>query len=157
MTAARRGSSTDKFTQADVTIGCMAGFMKLRVPDVFPANKYPKLHSLALHCETKEDFVKAAPLAGGKLMPPLGSNVDAKTIVDFWMLAGPERQFAKDAAFDGALAVRFSGALRQARLGSFDHWGETPEGALALVILLDQVSRNIHRAVRSHLRLMPKR
>ncbi|HEX7110347.1 MAG TPA: DUF924 family protein [Aestuariivirga sp.] len=71
--------------------------------------------------------------------------MDAKTIVDFWMLAGPERQFAKDAAFDGALAVRFSGALRQARLGSFDHWGETPEGALALVILLDQVSRNIHR------------
>ena len=71
--------------------------------------------------------------------------MDAKTIVDFWMLAGPERQFAKDAAFDGALAVRFSGALRQARLGSFDHWGETPDGALALVILLDQVSRNIHR------------
>ena len=36
-------------------------------------------------------------------------------------------------------------ALRQARLGAFDHWGETPEGALGLVILLDQVSRNIHR------------
>jgi uncharacterized protein (DUF924 family) len=71
--------------------------------------------------------------------------VDANTIVDFWMLAGPERQFAKDAAFDGALAVRFSAALRRARLGTFDHWGETPEGALGLVILLDQVSRNIHR------------
>ena len=71
--------------------------------------------------------------------------MDAKTIVDFWMLAGAERQFAKDAAFDGALAVRFGDALRQARLGAFDHWGDTPEGALGLVILLDQVSRNIHR------------
>jgi uncharacterized protein (DUF924 family) len=71
--------------------------------------------------------------------------VDAKTILDFWMLAGPERQFAKDAAFDGVLAVRFGGALQKARLGAFDHWGETPEGALGLVILLDQVSRNIHR------------
>jgi uncharacterized protein (DUF924 family) len=71
--------------------------------------------------------------------------VNAKAIVDFWMLAGPERQFAKDAAFDGALAVRFGKALQRARLGTFDHWSETPEGALALVILLDQVSRNIHR------------
>lgn len=51
----------EKMTQADVTIGCMAGFMKLRVPDVFPPDKFPKLHALALHCETKEDFVKARP------------------------------------------------------------------------------------------------
>ncbi len=41
--------------------------------------------------------------------------------------------------------MRFGDALRQARLGAFDHWGETPEGALGLVILLDQVSRNINR------------
>ena len=65
--------------------------------------------------------------------------------MDFWTLAGPERWFTKDAAFDGALAVRFGGALKQARLGIFDHWGETPEGALGLVILLDQVSCNTHR------------
>ena len=73
------------------------------------------------------------------------NSVDAKTVVDFWMLAGPERWFTRDAAFDGALAVRFCGALKQARLGTFDHWGETPEGALGLVLLLDQVSRNTHR------------
>jgi uncharacterized protein (DUF924 family) len=65
--------------------------------------------------------------------------------VDFWTLAGEERWFIKDAAFDGALAVRFGEALKQARLGVLDHWGETPEGALGLVILLDQVSRNTHR------------
>lgn len=61
------------------------------------------------------------------------------------MMAGPERWFTKDAAFDGALAVRFGKALQQARNGAFDHWSDTPEGALGLVILLDQVSRNIHR------------
>ena len=71
--------------------------------------------------------------------------MDAKTVVDFWTRAGPPRWFTKDAAFDGALAVRFGEALKQARLGAFDHWGETPEGALGLVILLDQVSRNTHR------------
>ena len=60
-------------------------------------------------------------------------------------MSGPERWFTKDAAFDGELAVRFGGALKQARLGAFDHWSETPEGALGLVILLDQVSRNTNR------------
>ena len=74
-----------------------------------------------------------------------GSNVNSKTVVDFWLTAGPERWFTKNAAFDGALAVQFRGALQRASLGVFDHWGETPEGALGLVILLDQVSRNIHR------------
>jgi len=68
-----------------------------------------------------------------------------ENIVGFWIEAGPLRWFNRDAAFDGALAVRFGAALREARLGAFDHWGETPEGALGLVILLDQVSRNIHR------------
>jgi uncharacterized protein (DUF924 family) len=71
--------------------------------------------------------------------------VDAKTVVDFWMLAGDVRWFEKDTAFDGALAVRFGDALKEARLGAFDHWSETPEGALGLVILLDQVSRNTNR------------
>ena len=51
----------DRMTQADITVGCLVGYMKIRVPDVFPADKYPKLHHLALHCETKEDFVKARP------------------------------------------------------------------------------------------------
>jgi uncharacterized protein (DUF924 family) len=73
------------------------------------------------------------------------NSVDAKAIVDFWTLAGPERWFNRDAAFDGALSVKFGDALRQARHGAFDHWDETPEGALGLVILLDQVSRNINR------------
>ncbi len=68
-----------------------------------------------------------------------------RDIVDFWMAAGPARWFTKDAAFDGALAVRFGAALKQARLGAFDHWGESPMGALGLVLLLDQASRNIHR------------
>lgn len=51
----------DRMTQADITTGCMIGHMKLRVPELFPSDKYAKLHALALHCETKEDFVKARP------------------------------------------------------------------------------------------------
>lgn len=66
-------------------------------------------------------------------------------VTRFWEDAGPSRWFFKDAAFDGALKVRFGTVLAAARTGAFDHWGNTPEGALGLVILLDQVSRNIHR------------
>jgi uncharacterized protein (DUF924 family) len=66
-------------------------------------------------------------------------------VIDFWHIAGEARWFAKDAAFDGALSLRFKEALQDARDGAFDGWSETPQGALALVILLDQFSRNIHR------------
>jgi uncharacterized protein (DUF924 family) len=68
-----------------------------------------------------------------------------ETVVSFWVAAGEERWFTKDAGFDAALALRFGEALKQARLGAFDSWAESPQGALGLVILLDQVSRNIHR------------
>ncbi len=51
----------NSMTQADVTIGCVLGYMKMRVPDAFPANKYPKLHQLALHCETRDEFVNSRP------------------------------------------------------------------------------------------------
>lgn len=66
-------------------------------------------------------------------------------IVDFWMAAGAGRWFTRDAAFDGALSVRFRDLVAQGRAGALDHWAQTPEGALGLVILLDQFSRNIHR------------
>ena len=50
-------------TQADITIGCMLSHLKLRLPEAFPPGKYPKLHSLSLHCETRDEFVKARPSA----------------------------------------------------------------------------------------------
>lgn len=66
-------------------------------------------------------------------------------VTSFWFAAGEHAWFTRNPAFDGALRVRFGAALQEARAGAFDHWAETAEGALALVILLDQVSRNINR------------
>jgi len=51
----------NRMTQADVTIACMLMHMKLRVPECFPASKYPKLHGMALHCEMLEAFANARP------------------------------------------------------------------------------------------------
>jgi uncharacterized protein (DUF924 family) len=53
--------------------------------------------------------------------------------------------FKRDAAFDAAIRERFSALVDRAHAGELDDWLDTPEGALALVILLDQFPRNIHR------------
>lgn len=66
-------------------------------------------------------------------------------VLAFWRDAGPTRWFAADAAFDGAIAVRFREPVAQARNGGFAEWEASPAGMLALIILLDQFSRNIHR------------
>lgn len=53
--------------------------------------------------------------------------------------------FAKDEAFDAGFRRRFEEAHFAAARREFDGWAETPEGALALLILLDQFPRNVFR------------
>jgi uncharacterized protein (DUF924 family) len=53
--------------------------------------------------------------------------------------------FKSDAAFDLALGERFGALHESATAGALDHWAGSAEGALALVLLLDQVPRNLHR------------
>jgi uncharacterized protein (DUF924 family) len=71
--------------------------------------------------------------------------VTPREIVDFWMAAGFDRWFGRDAAFDGVISVRYGKVLREARAGHLDHWAEEPVGAVGLVIVLDQFSRNLCR------------
>lgn len=66
-------------------------------------------------------------------------------IIGFWTNAGPERWFKKSSAFDEAIRLKFEPVHHRAARGEYDAWGETPEGALALTILLDQFPRNLYR------------
>jgi len=66
-------------------------------------------------------------------------------IVAFWREAGHAKWFGKDDAFDETLRERFEGLHFAASRGELSDWAETAEGALALLILLDQVPRNIFR------------
>ncbi|HLO77144.1 MAG TPA: DUF924 family protein [Magnetospirillum sp.] len=69
-----------------------------------------------------------------------------EAVLDFWFAPGMEtRWFAADAELDRELVERFGQDLAQAASGSLDHWVETAPGALALVILLDQMPRNVFR------------
>lgn len=46
---------------------------------------------------------------------------------------------------DGRIRERFGADLERAAAGAYDHWRAAPSGRLALLILLDQMSRNVHR------------
>ena len=67
-------------------------------------------------------------------------------IVQFWFEdIEHSRWFVEDAEFDRQLEQRFGETLVEAREGRLDHWHDTATGSLALIIVLDQFSRNIHR------------
>ena len=51
----------------------------------------------------------------------------------------------KDPAFDQDIHEQFSADIEKAMAGEYDNWCESAQGRLALIILLDQFSRNIYR------------
>jgi uncharacterized protein (DUF924 family) len=78
---------------------------------------------------------------------------EPRTILDFWF-ANPgsaERDrprdiwFKADAVFDATLRARFLGDHERAVSGAYHAWLDQPGGALALVLLLDQLPRNLFR------------
>ena len=76
-----------------------------------------------------------------------------RDILDFWFLppGDPEHGKAREIwwrsnpDFDEEIRRRFGGLIRRAVAGELKHWAETAEGALALIILCDQFTRNIYR------------
>ncbi|MGO2202101.1 DUF924 family protein [Pseudomonas helleri] len=66
-------------------------------------------------------------------------------VVEFWKQAGPTHWFAKDEAFDKRLRETFYTAHFQAARRELEHWAAEAEGALALLLLLDQYPRNAFR------------
>ncbi|MEM6475660.1 MAG: DUF924 family protein [Pseudomonadota bacterium] len=67
-------------------------------------------------------------------------------VLQYWFLElQPADWFSSSSEIDAEIASRFAKTLDEAAAGTLDHWAETPQGLLALVIVLDQFSRNIHR------------
>lgn len=82
-------------------------------------------------------------------------SIEPEDVLSFWL--GPDRAdhdevakrsptwFAVDEAFDATLRDRFAAAVDEASQGELSSWEETPEGRLALILLLDQMRRNLFR------------
>lgn len=66
-------------------------------------------------------------------------------IIDFWRDAGYEKWFNGGAAFDAACRGRFLDAHFAAARREHEDWMDSADGVLALLILLDQIPRNIFR------------
>lgn len=65
-------------------------------------------------------------------------------VLSFWM-SEPARWWKKDAAFDEQIRGRFLALHDAINRGEHESWLDTPRGALAYVIALDQFSRNMFR------------
>lgn len=78
-----------------------------------------------------------------------------EAILSFWFkeqaLSAPqidrrmEIWFSEDPIFDHEIEKEFADEVVKACNGELDHWASKPDGRLALIILIDQFRRNIHR------------
>ena len=73
------------------------------------------------------------------------SEPGPQDVINFWIEAGPKKWWKKDDGFDAEILNRFGDTHKRAAAGELDHWADTPDGALALILVLDQFSRNLFR------------
>ena len=69
----------------------------------------------------------------------------AKELLAFWRDAGMAKWFRGGAAFDEECRARWLDAHFSAARREFDDWMDDAESALALMMLLDQIPRNVFR------------
>ncbi len=81
-----------------------------------------------------------------------GASTSPDEVLAFWFgtsdeppLAKAEQWWKKDPAFDSAVRDRFGAAFERAVRGELEDWRGSPRGRLALVVILDQFSRNMFR------------
>lgn len=76
-----------------------------------------------------------------------------RDILDFWFLPLGDPEHGKPRKLwwestpeiDAEIRTRFGAFSDRAIAGDLDHWRRSPDGALALTLLCDQFTRNIHR------------
>ena len=73
-------------------------------------------------------------------------NERAKVILNFWFIeSNMEDWFKKNDEYDGKIKKIFLEDLKKAINNEYDDWQDSSEECVALVILLDQFSRNLYR------------
>ena len=73
-------------------------------------------------------------------------NERVNAILNFWFVdSSIENWFKKDNKFDNIIKQKFQNDYFKAINNELEEWQDNPESCLALIILLDQFSRNIYR------------
>lgn len=68
-----------------------------------------------------------------------------RRIIDFWTAVGRDKWYTRDDALDAAITEQFGAAHAAAAQGELADWEASSDGALALLLLLDQFPRNMFR------------
>jgi uncharacterized protein (DUF924 family) len=94
------------------------------------------------------------------------STIEPEQVLDYWFAGcatNPDRVrqqkrlwYRSKPDTDAEITKQFGNLLKEAALGKFDNWAGEPRSALALVIVLDQFSRHIHRGAASAFRQDPR-
>jgi uncharacterized protein (DUF924 family) len=75
-----------------------------------------------------------------------GNENEIQNVLSFWFVKNTRDQwFQKDDAFDAEMSDRFSALHGHAAAGGCADWEGTVDGRMALILVLDQFSRNLHR------------
>jgi len=76
----------------------------------------------------------------------MAQKITPQNVLDFWFNEiQPESWFKKDADVDALIDAKFGATVKEALAGRCDHWADDRDGCLALILLLDQFTRNIFR------------
>jgi glutathione S-transferase len=62
----------EQLTQADVTLGCLIGYLHMRLAEAFPRGRYPALEGVVGRCDSLEAFRATVP-APDEVMPAAGT------------------------------------------------------------------------------------
>lgn len=74
------------------------------------------------------------------------ADITPAQILDYWYSERMQKHwFASTPAIDQEIRDRYQALWAQAAAGALDHWQDSPEGALALIIVLDQFPLNMFR------------
>ena len=84
-------------------------------------------------------------LAGDGIQEENTMTTTAAEVVRFWRQAGMQAWFNGGEAFDRQCEALFLAAHLAAALREHEDWLDSAEGALALLLLLDQIPRNVFR------------
>ena len=80
------------------------------------------------------------------MVSELADEKSLQAILVFWFEEiSPESWFKTDPLFDNVLTQKFGRMIKQALAGQLDKWAQNKDGRLALILLLDQMTRNIFR------------